>query len=203
MQEAYETEDYRGYRIEYHVDEDGPNPRKEFDEFGRMVCWHGRYDLGDEMPGGDPGEWYSENVGPRDVVLPLYLYDHSGISMSTGRGYPYNDMWDAGQVGWIVASADAIRKEYSVKRISKQLRERVEALLRSEVAEYDAYLTGDVWGYVIRGPIPDVAGEDDDETDLDNMDQLDSCWGFFGLDYCKEEARRMVDYYADKATAAA
>ena len=36
------------------------------------------------------------------VILPLYLYDHSGITMNTcGFSCP----WDSGQVGWIYASA--------------------------------------------------------------------------------------------------
>ena len=35
------------------------------------------------------------------VILPLYLYDHSGITMSTG---PFSCPWDSGQVGWIYAS---------------------------------------------------------------------------------------------------
>lgn len=35
------------------------------------------------------------------VILPLYLYDHSGITMNTS-GFHCN--WDSGQVGWIYAS---------------------------------------------------------------------------------------------------
>ncbi len=34
------------------------------------------------------------------VILPLYLYDHSGITMSTGA---FSCRWDSGQVGWIYA----------------------------------------------------------------------------------------------------
>ncbi len=35
------------------------------------------------------------------IILPLFLYDHSGITMSTG---PFSCPWDSGQVGWIYAS---------------------------------------------------------------------------------------------------
>ena len=34
------------------------------------------------------------------VILPLYLYDHGGITMSTGA---FSCSWDSGQVGWIYA----------------------------------------------------------------------------------------------------
>ena len=41
------------------------------------------------------------------VILPLYLYDHSGITISTG---PFSCPWDSGQVGWIYAPKDTFRK---------------------------------------------------------------------------------------------
>ena len=41
------------------------------------------------------------------------------------------------------------------------------------------YLSGDVWGYIV---------------DEDNKD--DSCWGFFGYDYCVEEAKRVAEQIA-------
>ena len=40
------------------------------------------------------------------VILPLYLYDHSGITISTG---PFSCPWDSGQVGWIKAPKDTFR----------------------------------------------------------------------------------------------
>ena len=51
--------------------------------------------------------------------------------------------------------------------------------MEGEVKEYDQYLTGDVWGFII---------EDDDGN------ELDSHWGFFGFDDCKAAATRAADY---------
>ena len=49
---------------------------------------------------------------PHAEWLPLWLYDHGGITMSCGtRSYPYNDAWDSGQVGWIVALKATLFKE--------------------------------------------------------------------------------------------
>lgn len=158
-------------------DDDPMNPR-EWDNVGVMACWHKRYTLGDDRKavyahtpsedwlepwgtrGLEPHEWL-KTVPKGSVILPLYLYDHSGITMSTG---PFSCPWDSGQVGWIVATPAAIRKSFMVKRITKKIREKVEAALRAEVATYDLYLTGQCWGYVIT----DNEGEDD------------SCWGFLG-----------------------
>ena len=87
--------------------------------------------------------------------------------------------WDWGQVGFIYATKEVILKEFSKKRLSKKLLEKVEEILVNEVKTYDQYLTGDVWGYII---------EDDDG------EHLESCWGFFGHDYCEQAAQEMVDY---------
>jgi hypothetical protein len=123
------------------------------------------------------------------VILPLYLYDHSGITMSTGR---FSCPWDSGQVGFIYMSLkDAadnwrVAKEWddliSYDNTTKTLRERTIDLLNGEVEVYDQYLTGDVWGYVVAD------GEDDEE----------SCWGFFGQEDCIEEAKRVAEHIAKK-----
>lgn len=174
--EPIDSVEHRGYTIKVYPDEDPLNPRKEWDNLGVMYCWHGRYDLGDNNPYSSPDDLYAE-LSKADVVLPLYLYDHSGITINTGE---FSDPWDSGQVGYIVAYADAIRKEWNVKRISKQLREKVRDILRSEVKMYDDYLTGNVYGYVIE----DAMGN-----------EIDSCWGFYGdTDYMISEAKSMIDY---------
>ena len=108
------------------------------------------------------------------VILPLYLYDHSGITM---RCAPFDCPWDSGQVGFIYATPEMIREEYGCKIITKAVREKATKLLRGEVETYDQYLTGDVWGVIVE----DMYGE-----------EVDSCWGFYGSDYAKEEAKDML-----------
>lgn len=98
------------------------------------------------------------------VVLPLFLYDHGGITMSTGA---FCCSWDSGQVGFIYITKEKMAVEGWDK-------EHATKYLQGEVEEYDQYLTGDVWGYVV---------EADDGT------EVESCWGFYGVDYCKSEGQ--------------
>jgi hypothetical protein len=99
------------------------------------------------------------------IILPLYLYDHSGITISTG---PFSCPWDSGQIGYIYITKEKARKEYSWKYMTKSRIKRIINYLENEVETYDQYLTGDVYGYRI-------SNEDDDH--------IDSCWGFYGHDY--------------------
>ena len=67
--------------------------------------------------------------------------------------------------------------------MSKQLRETVIRLLKAEVNTYDQYLTGDIWGFVISD---------------ENEEHVNSCWGFYGYDYCESEAQDMIQWLKAK-----
>ena len=96
---------------------------------------------------------------PYLVSLPLWLYDHGGITISCGdRVYPYNDRWDSGLVGWIVYARQ--------KDDGEDWRENAFARMRAEVEEYDHYLTGEVYGFTL----------------YENGEETDSCWGYYGDD---------------------
>lgn len=139
------------------------NPRDN-DNLGVMVCFHKRYRLGDshdysvnEFNSWDELRSRLEKDYPGGVILGLYLYDHSGITISTE---PFSCPWDSGQVGFIVASADMIRENFGVKRVTRSVRERAIRLLLAEVEEYDAYLRGDVYMLTLtkEGEQDDILG---------------------------------------------
>lgn len=139
------------------------------------MCWHRRYELGDQHEFRTPGEFrgWVRKVDVA-VALPLYLYDHGGLTMSTkGWLYPYNDPWDAGQVGWIYVTKTRLRKEFGIRRVTKKILRRAEEILRAEVEVYDQYLRGEVYGFTAYNV---VGGE---------IEVLDSCGGFYGDDPAK------------------
>lgn len=173
-----------GKKLEIHHDIDPINPRVDFDNLGTMACFHKRYDLGDkdhgiddeEFAGWDEMEEGIKKKNPDCVILPLFLFDHSGITIRTtseqfracdGAG------WDWGQVGFIFITRNKINEEYGEH--CGRTNEQIEEYLRNEVALYDQYLTGDVYGFILRDKPCEHC---DDETG----DELDSCWGFFGSD---------------------
>lgn len=169
--------------VRLEQDQNAQSPRGDSD-LGTMVCWHRGYDLGDSHNYSDPQEFIeSEEYRHAAIVLPLGLYDHSGITMYIGsRAHQFDPGgWDSGQVGYIYISKEKIRQEYGVKRISKKLLARVEQYLRNEVKTYDDYLTGNVWGFIV---------EDEDGN------TVDSCWGFIGdVDYVFAEGKAAAEYY--------
>lgn len=180
-----QTISHKNHIIEIHSDEMAPNPREDFNiPMGTMVCFHGRYNLGDkqsEYHKGDFNGWQElENAICRDhnaIYLPIYMYDHSGLTINTTG---FSCSWDSGKIGFIFTDKAQVRKEWKVKNITKKIREKTENWLRGEVETYDRYLRGDVYGYVIK-----------DNGDND----IDSCWGFYGdMDDVINQAKDIVDY---------
>jgi hypothetical protein len=110
------------------------------------------------------------------IILPVYLYDHGGLAMSVGG---FSCPWDSGQVGWIYVTLEDVRKEYSCKRVTKAIRDKVIRMMTQEVETYSEYLGGFVYGFIIETP---------------DGDNVDSCWGFYGLDYAKKEATDSANY---------
>lgn len=182
---------YQGHRIKIHHDIDPQSPR-EWRTFGTIICWHRNYRLGDDHGFADARDFLVGLAGCSDetdlsnerllelaqlkaVILPVYLYDHSGLAMNTVGFYC---PWDSGQVGFVYARLEDVRKEFDVSRVTKRVRQRAEELLRAEIAIYHDYLNGNVYGFTV---------EQDGE-------EIDACWGFFGdyHGYCLKEARSAV-----------
>lgn len=185
------------YRLTVEQDEIAEDPR-EWSNLATMVCWHRRYDLGDKHRYEDMHELledladgigveYDEDISSADLMTKLapyclfkqlYLYDHSGISMSTSNEYPYNDRWDAGIVGFAYISKKTVIEEcveyvldengerikiehkhedmpstysYKTRPITEETwRKRAAEVIDAEVETYDMYLRGDVYGYKLE-----------------------------------------------------
>ena len=209
--DAVDTIENGKYFAQIVTDDSSDSPR-DWDNLGTMVCFHNRYNLGDLGKRGcvgkednffwgieDFNEWVKENKNNISVMLPLFLYDHSGISMSTGQEYPFNDMWDSGQVGWIFVTKEDVKKEFLCKIVSAKMKEKVTKILRQEVETYNDFLTGNVYGYQLYRLDLDEDMELEDSDDPEDFgEEIDSCYGYYGLDYLKSEVKEMIEWHMAK-----
>ena len=162
--------------LEIHTDDDSESPRK-WDNNGVIYHWHPRYNLGEEKLRRDDyasaeavKKWIEAN---NDVIaiLPVYLYDHSGLTINTTG---FSCRWDSGQCGWIVATRESLTKiGHDVDKLDV---EKVKTWLQGEIETFDQFLRGDVYYFNLTG-----------------TDQ--SCGGFYG-DNPLENG--MSDHLSDK-----
>jgi hypothetical protein len=119
---------------------------------------------------------YEQVFNDNYVLLPLYMYDHGNVSLSTGS---FSCPWDSGQVGYVYVSKEDVITEYgdwTAETVAKATK-----CLEGEVETYSQYINGDVYGYIIKN------------EELEEIDD-GSCWGFYDDEYCEQEAKRVVDH---------
>lgn len=183
--------EYKGYTIEVRQDENVENPR-EWEPIGKMVCFHGRYELGDKH-GYDQDNFNSWNElqqaivddNPDCIIFSLYLYDHSGLRIKIGS---FNGLlpqghaeFDSGQVGFIYMSKKDMEK--SNLTVDEAIK-----VLESEVKIYDQYLSGDVYGYIVSKQDTCKSCEHTEN------EEIDSLWGIYGYEEAIAEAKQAIDY---------
>jgi len=182
---------YKGYAIAIVEDAYPVNPREDYSPLGLLVLREG----GDKVKfskGSSMEELVSnvqEELGPM-VYLGVKRYSHSGdyfkaYDLEEQPDYPWNCPWDSGWAGIIAASKENIRKDYSCKRISSNLLERVKKLLKAEVEIYSSYVNGDCFGCVIY----DSTGE-----------VIDATFGYYGPDveFALKNAREHIDWLLEE-----
>lgn len=128
-----------------------------------------------------PVDYFKKERGAR-VVIPLTVYEHSGITMRAGNvTLPWDtDRWDTSFVGFIYDTPEGVKQCIGEDATDEQ----IEKALRREVEIYAAYLEGDITWYRV----------DDDETDY-----IDGCGGYVGdSDYCEEECFRSMESAIEK-----
>lgn len=158
------------YRFEVLVDPDPQSPR-ENENLGTILYNHRRYVLGDDLIKFSSFEEYLEsaNLSVEEVVsLPVYLLDHSGLTLSTTD---FQDQWDSGCVGVIFTTFDKIKKEYGVEEVDPDLMERVGLILDNEVAEFNTYLNKEIYGFRLC-----------EKNSTGEWAEVESGWNFYGSD---------------------
>jgi hypothetical protein len=178
-------EEYKGYQIKFEQETRAESPREMMDELARMICFHKRYFLGDKHDMSI--EELLEVVARDDVVaMPLYLYDHSGLAMSTSRTWPFDCPWDSGQVGYIYATYEEVLNWFGGTEMTEELKARALDSMESEVRTYNSYLAGDVWMWQV---------EKDDVF-------IEGVGGYYGWDdnyeYMLSEAKATIDHEVAK-----
>lgn len=78
------------------------------------------------------------------LVLPLYILDHSGLSMATYR----QDTWDSSYTGFIYVEKDFFLSACPIKD-TERWKEYAKKTLLAEVETYSAYLEGSVYAWNI------------------------------------------------------
>ena len=223
--------DYKGYRIKIAQDTDATVPDEGDGYPVYLVHFHRQFKrCSDDLPfSGEEGlrEWlepldredyhnytaeeFAEEVADWEkereewVWFPVSAYIHSGISLSLGHGTG----WDTSNCGFVFikkegwgSSMDEEGYSHSHTSDGEFVTVTWRELAEQHVNTWNQYLQGDVYGFMIDGPLEthqdlcEKCGHV--QREYEEREELESVWGFYGLEYCIEEAKGVVDYQLNK-----
>lgn len=170
----------------------GESPR-EWDNLGTMATKHRNYSIGEErikdpidwlaeklnlsedsvftIADNLRESYYSNEVKQElekrffknYIALPMYIYEHSGVAISTT---PFSCRWDSGQLGYIFCTKEKALAEFGGKIVTAKTKQKCLSNFIGEVKNYDTWQRGEVYGFTAS-----YKGEED------------SCGGFYGTDW--------------------
>lgn len=147
---------------------------RDLDVLGHMYCWHKRYDLGMPHDFEQPYDLFAsfgcdgvhDAIAKGHVVVPIYLYDHSGLALSSS---PFSCPWDSGQIGYYVITKEQMIKEYGD---DPEAEDRAFKYALGMIEGYGHAVAGEVYSACIYN------NEEDYHDDI----VADSCCGYLGSD---------------------
>jgi hypothetical protein len=123
---------------------------REWDNLGSFTCFpHRKYRMGDDqsLTEEDLKDLQKKAKKGEIILLPVYMYDHSGVSYSTT---PFSCSWDSGLIGVIYVTREKACEAFKVSRMSKKVRECVLSALKGEIEAYDQWASGGVLQYSLE-----------------------------------------------------
>lgn len=110
------------------------------------------------------------------LIVPVQCYDHSLVSYYAGN--PTTEHWDTGTAGVAVLTKQELDEEFHGDE------DKARKCLDGELETFTDWANGTIYAYVVESKDGDV---------------LDSCCGFYGLDFTETEAKESMSYYVEQA----
>ena len=190
--------------VQVETDDWAENPR-EWSNLWTILTWTSRYDSIDSNQYRDLEEFLLDNLTEKQLrnlykgnpstkefferiqkrfydlgylVEPISKFEHGQVSYNAG----VSQGWDVGVVGLAMVNIDDIKKEYETTVLSKGLKEKIHAILDSELDTYNSWANG----YVYTVSLLDFDGN-----------VVDSLGGMIGYDTEKDMIQEYINYYTE------
>lgn len=168
--------DGQTFRISIYADVDVPNPLDDWSEMGTILSLNRRHRNFDP----DGAEAAIEH---NHDAVPLSYYEHGLCLWSVAGELPpvARCPWDSVRFAGVwLPDAETLESARNYSGFTRRMFMRKRA--RQACAAYTQWCNGDLYGYEIERLL--TCGE----CGADQAESLDSCWGFFGLDCCRDAA---------------
>lgn len=168
---AVKSVNYRGRTIEIHQDEDARSPQEDGDLGLFLIANHRQFYV--PAPGAAKRIDNDPEVAKSPFTKTHWIFPLEAY-IHSGVRLAFGSEGNFPDRRWDVSQVGWVFASKKEWRLSAKARKAA----ASYIETWNQYLGGEVYGYIV--------GEE-------------SCWGFYGLEYCIEEAKGVVDYQIEAA----
>lgn len=177
MSDSLEQETVEGFQLKIFHDSDFREFNDEFSnelEDKVIVCsfFHKTSILKENNPfdSAEDMKNYASDKGYE--IFQLFRYEHGQVAFRAGLdnpGYPFDCQWDAGVEGYVL-----------VRREEEDVMEDLNEVANQHLEYLSDFCNGCIYGFTLQ--------DDDGE-------ELDSCWGYIGMENCMSAGRESAVSY--------
>lgn len=172
------------FRVRLEVDQDPQNPRKDYDHLCHVITVPGSRYINVEPNGGplqDGWDRIKERSDPVEVFTRWARIFHGAVVEYHTPNEGANSIWYL------------MPEQFSEVPDPKKC-------IEAEIAEYQNWCDGEVYGYIIEKSVDWVRKDNPEET-ASTWEEVESCWGYIGYEYAKESALAEFGPYKAEAEA--
>lgn len=191
------------FRFKIEQDCDPWNPREDYDgNICIITAKRGDWNISDEgqtLERGEVKSWLdkmSEKATRGEIWwAPVYMYDHSGQSISLAD---FGDPWDSGICGYIWVTKEKIFKEFS-DVTEENWKQKARECAEREIEVYNQYIEGDVYKYILEigEPTNHKRLSDGYEYTTTEWEFYESCAGYYGNPKDNGMIKEIIGYVRD------
>ena len=142
------------YRLKIEYDDMPLNPRTDYDgNLCTIFSQRGNWDIGDSefsYTRDEAPKKYEEFKNRQDkgeiLMLPVYMYDHSGQTISLGD---FHDRYDSGVCGYAFVEKKRIFEKYP-DATEENWKEKAYKAIQVEIDIYDKYIKGETYAWLLE-----------------------------------------------------
>lgn len=187
------------YRLKIKHDDAPFNPRED-DNLCTIFSQKGDWDIGDQgysYTKDEAPEKYEEFKRRQDkgeiFMLPIYMYDHSGQTISISD---FQDRWDSGVCGFAFVEKKKLFEEFP-DITEDNWKQKAYQAIQSEIEIYDKYIKGETYAWFLeKAEIVEHTRKSDGQTwTTTEWEDVEAVGGYFGY---PEESNLIDDAVGDR-----
>lgn len=149
MSNVYAVAENDNYKVTVRYDDTAESPR-EWDNVCDIITFSTQVHIKEGVYKDMEASQFMREVEPKMdfFISPLYMYNHSGISLSLS---PITCDWDTSKIGWVYVTLDRFKEHYFDDYTgSEEQKKKLTDAINGELSVFNDYYAGNVFYFTLE-----------------------------------------------------